>query len=275
MISELLLFSGSVFIGTMVQANKSAKIDEQAMHRYAKAFSKEQEAKRLVAQKEMEVDESVLKLAHRKKAIIDTTIKDFIKVYEKIQNVCFTEGAGIKELSSLKVTDADIDKLSAMSVTCSKPLSEKEIVVNTLFKGMIFGGGIGGTMIKESERSLSAANSQFRAANVTYSQAETIAVMYDAIKDRADRMSDLLKKMNALTVNCLSETKNILSRSSIHFTELDNAEKLIVINCINWIKALKDILDTPLFSKEGELEQQSEKAIATGEAFVNQINMVI
>ena len=245
------------------------------MRKYAKAFSREQEAKRLIEQKEKEADDSILKLARRKKAIIDTTIKDFLEIYESVQKINFENGEGIKELTALTISNADIAELNGMSVSCSKMLTEKELVVGLLFKGIALGGGIGGMMIKDSERTLSAANSQMRAANVSYSQAETIATMYDAVKDRAERMATLLKKMNVLTVKSIIETKRLLSVNGTNVKSYQPSDKVVVMNCVNFVVAMKKILDAPLFNQTGELEQQSIKAISDGEAYINQINQII
>ncbi|MBQ8195486.1 MAG: hypothetical protein IJZ47_08970 [Oscillospiraceae bacterium] len=275
MLTEILIATGGALIGTALQVNKSSNIDAQAMRKYAKAFSREQEAKRLIEQKEKEADDSILKLARRKKAIIDTTIKDFLEIYESVQKINFENGEGIKELTALTISNADIAELNGMSVSCSKMLTEKELVVGLLFKGIALGGGIGGMMIKDSERTLSAANSQMRAANVSYSQAETIATMYDAVKDRAERMATLLKKMNVLTVKSIIETKRLLSVNGTNVKSYQPSDKVVVMNCVNFVVAMKKILDAPLFNQTGELEQQSIKAISDGEAYINQINQII
>lgn len=271
MLTELLILTGGgAIVGTFIQTNKSMKIDAQAMQKYAKAFSREQAAKRLIEQKEKEADESILKLSHRKKAILETTIKNFIEIYEVVQKIVFENGEGIKELTALSISNADIAQLRSMSVSCSKCLTEKELVAIALFSG-----GIGGTWIKQSERDLSAASSQMRAANVTYSQAETIAVLYDAVKDRADRMAELLKQMNVLTFKSIAETKRILEENGTNVKAYNKSDKMVIMNCINFVSAIKKILDTPLFDKDGQLEQQAEKAISDGEAYINQINTIL
>ena len=263
-----LIAAGAGTILTM-QAGKSAKIDEQAMKKYAKAFAKEEEAKQLIQKKEQQADQSLLKLARRKKGIIETTINDFLEMYKDIQKIHFTEGNGIKELSALSISTASVERLHSMSISCSKPMTDKELIVGSLFRGM------GGMWIKQSERDLSAANSQVRASNVAYSQAETIAVIYDGIKDRADRMADLLKKMNAWLVLSIEEAKNTLTRNGLDVKNYSDNDILVIVNCVNWLKATKDIIDTPLFDSEGKLEEASLKAIETGERYIAEINSTI
>ena len=240
------------------------KIDAEAMRKYAKAFSKEEAAKRLIAEKEQDADESILKLARRKRAIVATTIKDFLEMYEKIQKVSFSEGDGLKELQTLSISSVSVDNLHQMTVSCSLPLTDKELILGVLFAGMM--------MVRESERNLSAASSQVRASNVAYSQAETISVVYDAVKNRADRMADLLKRMNAVLFNCNNETKQRISKYGYDVRTWQKDDRVVLVNCINWVKAIKDILDVPLFNKNGELEQQAEIAITIGEEHLAKIN---
>lgn len=275
MITEVIVGTGIAAIATCFQWNKEGQINEEAIRKYAKAFSREQEAKRLVEQNEKEADDSILKLARRKKAVVDTTINDFINVYETFLKINFQDGDGIKELTALTISNADISSLKAMSMSCSKPLSQKEWVAVVLFKGIIFGGGVGGADIKNAERNLSAANSQWRAANVTYSQAETIAVMYDAVKNRADRMADVLKKLNVLAVKSIAEVERLLSINGTKVKNYNDSDKRTIMNCVNFVKALKDILDVPLFNQNGELEEQAITAMQNAEAYMNQINQVI
>lgn len=266
MITEIILGIG---VYGARQIGKSIKLDEQAMQKYSRAFSREEEARRIISQKETAADESLLKLARRKKAIVETSIKEFLNVYQSVQNISFIEGDGLKELKSLSLSNADISQLNSMSVSCSKPLSDKELVTGIMFKG------ITGMMVKDSERNLSAASNQMRAANAAYSQAETISVMFDAVINRADRMSDLLKRMNAVLHKSISETKRVIETRGSDARIFSNDDKLVVINCINWVKGVKEILDVPLFNKEGKLEKQAEEALRIGEEMLCEINMAI
>ena len=70
-----------------------------------------------------------------------------------------------------------------MQVVIQKPLTDGQLITEYIFKG------IGGMMIADSKRNLSAAKSQLSAANVVYSQAESVAEVYDAIIGRAERIA--------------------------------------------------------------------------------------
>lgn len=270
MIIDLLIAAGAVTtVNEFRKIGKSLKIDEEAMHRYARSFSRSADAKRMIEQCEKSADESMLKLANRKRAILKSSIKDFLEIYQNIQNISFIEGEGIKELSSLSLSNADIKQLGTMSVSSNIPLSDKEMITSVMFKG------ITSTMIKDSERKLSAANNQMRAANVEYSQAETIALLYNEIKNRADRMADLLKQMNAILVKSVAETRKVIISSDNNAKNFSRDDKLVVINCINWVKGVKEILDAPLFNKDGELEKQAEEAIRIGEEKLREIKGAI
>lgn len=57
---------------------------------------------------------------------------------------------------------------------------------------------------------MSAANSQLRASNVVVEQSKSIAAVYDAIVERADRIAKLLMAMNALFTKSINETQNTI-----------------------------------------------------------------
>ena len=267
MILESLLLGGVAY--QISQIEKSTKNNEEAMKKYAKAFSREEEAKAMIKSKESETEQSILKLAKRKKAIIETSINDFLEFYKNLQKIEILEGAGIKELNSLTISAATISQMKSMTISSKKTLDNKELITTFLFRGMY------GSDVKNSERNISAANSQMRAANVVYSQAETICVVYDAIKTRADRMSDLLKRMNYLLTKSIAEANAIVDKNGYDVAKYNDADIYVVVNCINWLKAIKDIIDTPLFNESGELEETAIIAIEEGEKSIALINQAI
>lgn len=124
-------------------------------------------------------------------------------MYKQIQKI---ELEGTNKVNEL-VLSKDIHQLSVLndlSLSVKKNFTDKELVCGLITKGL-------GKMIeKDSERYLSAANSQLRASNVVVEQSKSIAAVYDAIVERADRIAKLLMAMNALFTKSINETQNTI-----------------------------------------------------------------
>ena len=158
-------------------ADKSNKMDAQALAKRSKAFTKEAEARDLVYQKRSTAEKKMQNVAKKKRAIIESTLPRFVEVYQKIQKIDLT----ISDKNELAVYNQfqKSNAIQAMQVVIQKPLTDGQLITEYIFKG------IGGMMIADSKRNLSAAKSQLSPANVVYSQAQSVAEVYDAIIGRS------------------------------------------------------------------------------------------
>ena len=139
-------------------ADKSNKMDAQALAKRSKAFTKEAEARDLVYQKRSTAEKKMQNVAKKKRAIIESTLPRFVEVYQKIQKIDLT----ISDKNELAVYNQfqKSNAIQAMQVVIQKPLTDGQLITEYIFKG------IGGMMIADSKRNLSAAKSQLSAANV-------------------------------------------------------------------------------------------------------------
>ena len=71
-------------------ADKSNKMDAQALAKRSKAFTKEAEARDLVYQKRSTAEKKMQNVAKKKRAIIESTLPRFVEVYQKIQKIDLT-----------------------------------------------------------------------------------------------------------------------------------------------------------------------------------------
>ncbi len=93
-------------------------------------------------------------------------------------------------------------------------------------------------MIKDSERLLSAAKRQLSAANVAYSQAESICTVCDAVIARADRISRLLMAMNSLFLRSIEETGKTIQRNGLDVHDYSEKAKGTLMTCVNMAVAM-------------------------------------
>lgn len=261
----------SVLVGAVVKtlhdANKSLEMDDKAREKYAKAFTKQAEAQLLVDEKKRYADKKLENVAKKKRAILNVSIPKFAEVYEQIQKVNIESNN--TELDLLGYTEAQKQNLlSSMSIVSKKEMTDKELIVGHLF------GGLGGLMIEDSKRNLSAARSQESAANVVYSQAQSISEFYDAISGRADRIAKLLVQMNALFIGSISETEKTIAKNGTDVRSYSERDKHVLMMCVNIAIAMTKIINIPVLSQNGEITKTAVDMLSEGENTLKKINQL-
>lgn len=275
MIIESLLIGGA-FIG----AAYSSTLDDKARKKLAKAFERQYEAKELAEKKKLETDNSMLKLANRKRAILSTSIKDFIELYSKIKKINFVESDGIRELdSNLCLSDSvvELEQLrlkTTHSVTMTDTDLVKSFIIATPLVGVI-GAFATAAFVKDSKRDLKAAEAQLRASRVVYSQAQTIETVLNGIIDRCNNLSDVLTKLNLLFVKTIRESNEIINEKLYDKSLYTTEDKRLLMTCMNLAAAVKGIIDVPVLEENGEITQKSYEALQTGSQYLNQISNLL
>ena len=88
-------------MGFISNMNRSLELDEKAKERASKAYEISERTKQMRSEKEGQVEKALNKLINRKKAILNTSMKDFVEIFQELMKVNFTEGEGIKELAGI------------------------------------------------------------------------------------------------------------------------------------------------------------------------------
>lgn len=253
---------------TFAKTDQSMKMDEQARKKYARAYERQAAAEELVRNKQEEADNTLMKVANRKRAILSTTMNDFLQLYEKIIKINFEIGDGIKELDKSILDPANISSIRSMTVTAISPMSDKEIVTSFLLKG------IGGAMVDESKRNLERASSQVRISNVVYAQAETMAAALEAITERSERIAILLAKMNLLFTQSIKASSEMINTNGFERSNYSIQDRKILMTCINIADAIKRVIDTPLLDREGKITKESLSALQTGNEYLQKLKQI-
>jgi hypothetical protein len=248
------------FIRNMLEADKK---NAQADRTNAKAFEKVAQAEAMVRQSQYDTRMSLEKLANRKRGIWQTSLVDFLRLYEQLIQIEFEEGEGIRELHALALPFAVVEEIRSMTAVAGTSMTPGQTIAVFLV------GGISGLIRKEAEQNLTAASMRWRQANVIESQAETITVALDAIRLRADRISDLLTKLNILFRKSMEETATIIAERGLRRENYTVADRERLMTCINLAATLKTILDTKLLDENGEITAQSLEAIRVGTDYLD------
>lgn len=257
-----------VTLGTLYCADKSNRMDEQALAKRSKAYTREAEARDLVNRKRNTADKKMQIVAKRKRAVIESTLPRFVEVYQQIQKIAITI-SDKNDLVVYKNFQSCGTTLQAMETVIKQPLTDKQLITEVIFKTL------GGAMVADSKRNLSAASSQLSAANVVYSQAQSVAELYDAIIGRAERISSLIMRMNALFLGSISETERIIAQNGTNVRAYTEQDKGVLMTCVNIAGAMSDIINIPVLDENGELCRSAVEMIQTGEAYLEQMNEMI
>lgn len=256
---------------TFYGADKSMKMDERALSKYAKAFEKSAEAARMVHEKEKLADKRLNNVVRKKRAVIENSFPLFAEVYEVIQKVILKDSANAyHDLTIWK--EGELAQVNSMALSVRKDFTDKELVCGVLTKG------IGGMMIKQSEAYLSAANNQMRAANVASSQAESICLVYDALIEKADRVANVIAQLNTLFVKSIKETQRVIQmneESNRSYHEYSVFDKEVLVNCANFAKGMSEVVKVPVITEKGEITVGAEELIRKGEERIMQMNHLI
>ncbi len=257
-----------VIAKTFYSAGKSLKADEAALKQYAKAFERSSEAELLVKQKAEYTDKRIANVAKKKRAVIEDTVPKFIEVYSKIQKIELSGSTKLNQITLLDNSDK-LAALNAMTISVKRNFTDKELVCGWVFRG------IGKMMEKDSELYLSAANNQMSAANVAYSQAESVADVYDAIAARADRIAKLIMTMNALFAKSIKQTEETIERNGLNVKNYSEFDEGVLITCVNLAAAMSEFINIPVVDEHGQICETAEKMLITGENYLNQMKQAI
>jgi hypothetical protein len=254
--------------GFAYQMNKADKYDEEAREISNQAYTDIAEANLRIEKKQASVDKALKKLINRKKGILNTTIPQYIKTYEKLMGDRFKRTDDFRELLSLKMTEDDIEELNTMVIAAAQPMTEGQMMAQFIFTG------IPGIVVGEAKRGLAAAQSRADYADVVVANAESYFNMLDAIEQRSNRMSDVLGKLNVYFFKAINEVNRVVEIIGEE-SEDSNQYDCIIGNCFNFAYAIKDILLKPLLDKDGKVSKLSVNAVCDGEKLLKHLERIM
>ena len=263
MLLELVTGIGATkFVKDMMDADETEK---QALEKYNEAFEKQSEAKLLIQQKKEYTDKRLKNVEKKKSAILSVALPRFVEVYGKIQKIEIHDPNRLLLTVDPK-TLQQLDRIQSISIVTPKQLSDQESMIEFAFRG------ISGSIAKDAERRLSASRSQLSAAKVAYAQAESVAEVYAAIAERADRISRLLATMNMLFLRSIEETESTIRKNGTDVRNYTQYDKAVLMTCVNFAFATIDVLKIRVVDKNGTLYNAALPMIEQGEKYIAAMN---
>ncbi len=268
-----LIIAGSALGYTFYKTDKAMQMDSKAQRKYAKAMTRQLAAEALLKEKKENADIALTKVANRKRAIVATSMYQFLDVYERIIKIDFQESDEIKKLNAITLIPEEVAHIKSIAQTVVKPMSDTEIL-GTLLKGVII-FGIGNGIEEDSKRNLKAANAQLRMAEVAYKEAEAIGVSLDTVVDRANALAGLLARLNLLFMRSIQHTTEIIDRNGYSRTAYNQDDRKALMTCINIASTMKKIIDEPVITPNGELAVETAKTLEIGNNFIKQVEQLV
>lgn len=263
--------------------SESNRLDSRASEKVLKALNTKIDAEFAANQMKNQADEVVKKLAQRKKAILSTSMKNFLDVFQKIKKIHFVEGEGIQELEFFSPSVIEETRL-AVSIS-KKVTSDTEAVAALALMGATAGTAliIGANPLiatavlthsikKDSEENYRQARAFVKMADVATSHAETVAVVYQGVIERANSIAQVLSKLNLLFLKSIKNISEIIEKNGEDKYLYTKKEREELATCVNIASTIKKILDTPLLDNKGKISNESLEAINIGNEFIQELN---
>ena len=260
------IIGAAIVGGLFAKTNKSMEIDEKAMKKNIKAFTKVAEAENKLALCQQNTIEKLVTCAKRKTGILNVHIKLFKEQFELIRKIEFKAGQGIEELGKFDEFDKQLSQsLNVPALESNAKVPE----MKTLISFALY--GIGGLMIKDSEMNLKMASRNVAQANAVAAQADSVCIALDGVAKHAEIITELLQKLGLLYIRSIKNITSIIKENGMdreNYSQMD-------IDAINVSLALTKIIyriiNTPIINKEGEVEKESLKVIAEGQQILTKI----
>lgn len=249
--------------------NDVDKKNESANKTTLKSLERMSKAKENLRLKQEDTHYSIIRLANRKNGILLSTIKDFVSYYEVLKKIDFIEGAGIKELKNLQLPQSNLKELQKLVLTASTKMSDRKLIGTFILKG------IPGLLESDADDRLREASILRKQASLIESQSETGMVALDAIKIRADKITEILTNLNKLFMKSLNVMKKMILEKEANKSLYTDDDKKQIMVTVNFALTIKKIIDSKLIDEEGEITKQSLEALSKGEEYLEKINSMI
>lgn len=252
----------------LAEMMKSSDLDEQSARTLQCAYNIQASAQAELQEHRDLANESLTKLINRKRAVLQSFIPRFIEMYQVIQDVVVEEGDGIRELYTKELVAQRIDDLKAMALIAAKPLSDREAVVQFLFKG------ISRSILEDSQRDATAARQQQRAANAVASQVKNYIIVIDTIRTHAEQLAKLLANFNVLFSQSLQSASAVIQKNGVDRNCYSVKEREILLHCVNLAGAIVSILNVPVLDSEGSISKASLIALSEGQKHLEKLRIM-
>ena len=250
---------------------KADDYNREARHVNYEAFTMVEAASRKFQSQREKLDETLTKLANRKRAVMSSSLPKFVGVYERIKRIDFDEMHALDDENALALRPENLSAINQMISVSGVQMSTEQTLGTFLFSWEY--GGIGGAIKKEARINLDVAQTRSDEAEVIAHNIDTARIAVEGINDKAEAVLKLLTQMNALFLKSLQYTSGIIAQRGLDKRNYGVDDKKALMNCMNFAKAVADVLKAPLFDANGKLSRQVDETLSAGNEYVKKIQV--
>lgn len=263
-----LLLSGGIFISNMI---KQDKLNQEADNRNRRALNRLCDASHKRQVEEQEMQNEVVRLINRKKGVLQTTMPMFIELYEKIGKIQFNESDGICQLSTFK-TEYEEDLKISVDLVRSTPEKIPTITTNVILGGLYGGvlGAISSSCVDDAKRKVDLAKLEAKQIRICEIQENTAALSYSAIGDKTRMITTALTRLNQLFNRSIKAASEVIDKNGLDKSAYSQKEREVLATCINLAVVIKDIIDVPVITKEGQENRNVNELVKKAQTFLEE-----
>ncbi|MGM9580461.1 MAG: hypothetical protein ACI3U2_04395 [Anaerovibrio sp.] len=185
-------------------------------------------------------------------------------------------GASIAGLSGVAATNATLAWLGGGALSTGAATAFGVTGGMAVLGGLVAGPALaigGAFMASKAEEAYYESRSNVAKAEKFAEEGKNICAMLEAVDKRAGQLEDLLHGLDHWFKGFNKDMIRTIEYSGRDFRSYSVEDKQNVFKAAMTAQAIKTVLDTSLLTEDGKLTTDSEKSLATGQAYLDKLEM--
>ena len=243
-------------------------------------------AKNLVESANSEMNNSLEKLGRTETNIMDGSVNDFVKMFEKIYSEFEYKKnySGLQKLEQMGFKKKVIEEMKVISNKFEQISSTgelKQIEGNSFGAIGLLGAGalVGGLGViaapavllysfmksDEAEAALYEAKSRMDEARLYEQRCKNLSALFEAINTRGKMINDLLTDLNRYLSPAVRDMRQIISRCGLELDEYEDKDSLPIYYAYQITNTVKIIVETPIVQSDWSINPMLDRSLEMGQ----------
>ncbi len=123
----------------------------------------------------------------------------------------------------------------------------------------------GGVMAAKARENLANARSNYALATEQEAEMKAAGAVVKAIRSAAKQVQKVVEKLDARTTPVLDDLELVITQDGRNFSEYSESAQRTVYLSVQFAKCLKALLEAPILTKEGAVDERYRKAMKSGQ----------
>lgn len=251
------------------ETNNSIELSHKAERKREKAVERENDAYRKVKRAEKRAEDSFTKLYNIRKAISNSSLKNFYNVFMPISTLSFLQS--MNDMSNKKIISIrdSFKEIEGVTTIYAEPMTNKQQMTLLLFGpvGIMYGAR------KESEKDLAYANKQMRLAGLIEQQSDNQTLVLDTMTQKNEMMWKLLRDLNLLFMRATNECRKTIEKNGIKEENYTDQELDYLRFCIQLADLICKLSNESIVDKNGDFSQKVISYTEQGNKILENVNL--